>query len=275
MSTQLKASFNKELLAFLRTYKLFIMTAVIIGWSVFSPLMLVGLGFLVNSMGDIYDELGVDMSSMTEQLTSTASTGVSSQVSDISSIGIIVFILVISSFAGGEQKKRSIIIPHSSGLNSFSYLFPKFIIYPITIFILSLLGTIAAGVLSGLIFDYNDLVFSDVLSAGVLLGFYGMFYICLHLTLGTGTGKPWISSAICIAALMLLPSIFAIANASPAFNPFTVSQAAVSAVYGAIPSSEIAIGICVALVLIVILFFVALFTQNARKIDNSGNETLI
>jgi len=35
------------------------------------------------------------------------------------------------------------------------------------------------------------------------------------------------------------------------------------------------IGIFVALVLMIALYYIALFAQNARKIDNSGNDVLI
>ena len=275
MDIQTKASLHKELLAFLRTNKFLILVCVIIGWSVISPLLIVGLGFLVDSMSDIYREFGLDMTEITDELTSSASLGVASQVSDISGIGVIVFLLVINSFAGGEQKKRSIIIPQSAGLSSFSYITPKFIVYPITIFILSLIGTLAAGFVSGLVFDHNDLIFINVVNAGILLGVSNMFYVCIHLTLGTGTGKPWISSAICIGALLLLPSFFVLADANPAFNPFTINTAASAAVFGNTSSSGMLIGIVVALVLMAALYYIALFAQNARKIDNSGNEVLI
>ena len=275
MDIQTIASFHKEILAFFRTYKFLILLCVIIGWSIISPLMIVGLGFMVDSMSDIYDEFGVDVTGLTSELTASASMGVASQIQDISGIGLIVFLLVINSFAGGEQKKRSIIIPQSSGLDSFSYLIPKFLIYPISIFVLSLVGTIAAGLVSGLVSETNDLVFSNVINAGILLGVYNMFYICLHLTLGTGTGKPWISSAICISASILLPSFFVLADATPAFNPFTISTAAGSALHGNESLTDMLIGITVALVLMIALFYIALFTQKARKIDNSGNEMLI
>ena len=275
MDIQTLASFHKEILAFFRTRKFFILVGVIVGWSILSPLMIVGLGALVDSMSDIYAEFGVDMTGMTDELTSVASIGVASQVADISSIGLIVYLLVINSFAGGEQKKRSIIIPQSAGLSSFSYLAPKFIVYPLAILVLSVVGTLAASIVSGLVFDYNDLILINVINAGILLGVYNMFYVCLHLTLGTGTGKPWISSAICIGALLLLPSIFALADATPAFNPFTLRLAASSAVFGGETPGNIFVGIVVAAVLMVLLFYIALFAQNAKKVDNSGNEILL
>jgi ABC-2 type transport system permease protein len=272
---QTKACLNKEILAFLRTNKFLIMVCVIIGWSILSPLIIVGMGHLMYIMSDIYDEFGMDVTGLTGELTSLASIGVHSQLSEIATVGLIVYFLLISSFAGGEQKKRSIIIPQSSGLSSFSYILPKFIVYPLTIFVLSLLGTLAAGLVSGWAFDYNDLVLSRVFVAGLILGVNNMFFTCLHLTLGTGTGKPFVSSAICIGALLLLPNIFTIANMTPAFNPFTLVNAASSALQGGETTTDILVGIIVAFVLMALLFYIALFAQNSRKIDNSGNEILI
>ena len=275
MNNQTRATLKKEFLAFRRTFKIFILAAVIIGWSILSPLLIVGLGALVDSMSDIYAQMGLDVSELTEEITSTASIGVTSQVSDIASIGLIVYLLVIASFAGGEQRKRSIIIPQSAGLRSFSYITPKFIIYPLSIFILSIIGTLAASAVSIVAFSYNDLVLTNILKAGLLLGVYNMFYVCIHLALGTGTGKPWISSAVCIAAILLLPGIFTFANAAPAFNPFTINTAAASAVFGNVVVADIVTGIVVAFVLMLILYGIAIFVQNAKKIDNSGNEILI
>jgi ABC-2 type transport system permease protein len=275
MDFQTKACVRKEILAFLRTKKFFIMLCVIIGWSILSPLILVGMGNFFDITGDLYYDMGVDVTGLTGQLTSYASTGVTSQLSEIAGLGMIVYFLIISSFAGGEQKKRSIIIPQSSGLGSLSYILPKFIVYPLAILILSVLGTIAASLISGWAFEVNDLVFSRVLVAGLLMGVYNMFFTCIHLTIGTGTGKPFISSAICIGTLLIVPSLFVLANMTPAFNPFTLISAATSALHGGEESLDIIVGIIVAFVLMAILFFIALFAQNARKIDNSGNEVLL
>ena len=275
MDLQVKAGLNKELLAFSRSKKLLILACVFIGLSILSPLIIAGLSALVESMSDTYEQIGMDVSGMSEELNSSAMIGVSSQISDLSFAGLLVFLLLINSYAGGEQKKRSIIIPRNSGLGSMAYILPKFIVYPLSIFILSLLGVLAASVVSSSIFENNDIVFSRLLAAGVLLGVRNMFYVCLHLALGTATGKAGMSSAVCIVAANLLPSFFTVADAAPVYNPFTMSQTAVSALYGRESIPDLFISIILALAIMAVAYFIALFVQNAKKIDNSGNEIII
>ena len=275
MDIQLKASFAKECLAFTRTKRLLILTCVIIGLSILSPLLIAGLGALMKSMSGMYDSFGVDISGLSGALSSSATLGVSSQINDVSGVGLIVFLLLINSFAGEEQKKRSIIIPQSSGLTGFNYLMPKFVVYPLAAFLLSMLGTISASAISALVFGVNDIVWPLAIAGGATLGVYNMFYVCLHLALGTSTGKAAMSSAVCIGASILLPSILSAVDAAPAYNPFTLNLTAASLVYGAETVSDSISGILVALGIMACVFLIALFAQKAKKIDNSVNYTLL
>ncbi|MCL2077075.1 MAG: hypothetical protein FWH08_01555 [Oscillospiraceae bacterium] len=268
MNTQIKASFKKEILAFTRTKRFLILACVFIGWAALSPLLIKGLDVLAEG---IYNE---QFMSEIAGITANASTGVMSAVQDLSGIGILVFLLLINSFAGGEQKKRSIMIPQSSGLSAFSYLFPKFIIYPLAIFIFSVAGTLVAGAVSAYIFENNDIVISNLIISGALLGVYLMLYVCLHLSLGTATGKAGMSSAVCIAASMLLPNFFALVDAQM-YNPFTLHIRALEIASGEAMSVDVILTVVVTKVIMVLVFFVALFAHNAKRIDNSGNEILV
>ena len=275
MDIQFKASLFKELAAFIRTKKFIILLCVFIGIAVFYPLMIRGLSMLMYAMSDIYEEMGMDITVMTAELTSTASIGLTSAVSGLSSIGLLVFLLLINSFAGGEQKHRSIIIPQSSGLQVFNYLLPKFLIYPFAIFAFTLAAVFSASAASVLAFDYNDMIMENIAIAALLLGLYNMFYVCLHLTLGTSTGKAGMSAAICIVASFLLPEIFMIVDAVPAFNPLTMGVTALMIASGAEIRPETITGVIITVLLMAAVFFVALFAQNAKKIDNKGNEIII
>jgi hypothetical protein len=275
MDMQTKAGIKKELLAFFRTKKFFILALIVIGWSILSPLIMYGMSGFMGLMGDVYTDLGMDISGLTDEFNSYATYGVTSQITDTASTSLLVFLLLIASFSGGEQKKRSIIIPKSVGLTNYSYLLPKFIIYPLTAFIFAFIGTFAAGFISINIFRTNDIYFPYLLTSGLLLGIYCMFYACLYITIGTATGKPWIGNTVCILSLLLLPSIFAVVNASHAYNPFTLSSASISALYGLEATGDIIIGIIITFALMAALFYISLFAQNAKKIDNSGNEILI
>ena len=273
---QIKASIKKELLAFLRSGKLLILTLVFIGWSILSPLILWGMGRLMNAFSPVYDEIGMDVTGVASMFGSSASIGVSSAISELSGVCLIVFLLLINSYAGGEQKKRSIMIPRSAGLRSLSYIFPKFVVYPPTAFVLAIAGAFASWGISSLVFEINDVTAQGVLIGGLLAGVCLMFYICAHLTLGTATGQAGMSSAVCIAASMLLPSIFAMTGDDYMYNPFTLNIVASSSVQpgalSAFDATDVIMSVVIAIGIMTILHFIALFAQNARKVDNSGNE---
>ncbi|MDR2571320.1 MAG: hypothetical protein LBD23_13675 [Oscillospiraceae bacterium] len=276
MDNQLSASFKRELLAYFRTKRFMIIALVIVGLSVFSPLLITGLGSLMDSMSDFYNELGMDVSGMTQVLSSASSTGVVASASEITGTGLIVLLLLLNRAAGGEQKKRAVIIPKSAGLRSLSYILPKFIIYPLSAFVLAIIAMFASWAVSTLLYDFNDVSFSGVLLSGILSGVCLMLYICFHLTLGTATGKAGMSAAVCIAASIILPNIFTLTDSDYLYNPFALELLASSAIFDhnlslrSLP--DIVITIVFALALMVISYFVALFAQNAKKIDNSGNE---
>jgi len=276
MSLQTKAGFKKEILAFFRTSKFIIIALVILGLGTLSPLLITGMSSLMDSMSDIYNEMGMDVSDMTSVLTSSTSIGVSSTVSDITGVGLMVFLLLIMKAAGGEQKKRSVIIPQSAGLRSFGYIFPKFIIYPLSAFILAIIAMFVSWGISCLVFDYNDITFSGVLLGGILSGVCMMFYVCFHIALGTATGQAGMSAAVCIGASLILPNIFAITTTEYMFNPFALDVLAGTIVLQPSVSGDqmrdIIITVIFSVALMTLAFLIALFAQKARKIDNSGNE---
>ena len=276
MSAQIKACYKKEYLAFFRTKRLLILILIFVGWAILGPLLIRGLGVALDTLSPIYEELGTDVSAMTEMFAGNASLGVASAVSDISSVGLISFLLLINSFAGGEQKKRSIIIPTASGLKNTAYLIPKYIIYPLTALCLAIVAAFSAWGISALVFDVNDVTARGVFLGGILAGVSLMLYICIHITIGTATGRPGTSAVICIIASMLLPTMFAAFGSELVYNPFTINIMATSVAVDNFVISfaiyEIIVTIAIALVLMAMLYFVALFAQNAKEVDNSGNE---
>jgi len=274
---QTKASFKKEYLAFFRTRTFLTVALVVIGLSILSPLLITGMGALIDSMSGLYDEyFDMDVSGMSEMLGATASIGVATTVSDITGVGLIVYLLLINKAAGGEQKKRAVIIPMSSGLRSVAYIFPKFIIYPLSAFVLAVVAMFTSWAVSALVFDVNDVAFTGILLAGILAGVSMMFYVCFHITIGTATGKAGMSATLCIIASILLPNIFALTNMEYMFNPFALNVLASTVVTRtAISNQELldfAITIVFALAIMTGAYYIAVFAQNAKKIDNTGNE---
>jgi ABC-2 type transport system permease protein len=278
---QLKANFKKEILAFTRTKMLMIIVLVFVGLAIFDPLMYRGMAMLVEVMSDSFEEMNLGVEGMIALFTEDASTGVLGFMTDITLMGMIIFLLLINGFAGGEQKKRSIIIPRSSGLRSLGYILPKFIIYPIAAFVVSLLGVLVAGALSAVIFINNDLEVGRLFTAGALMGVSLAMYTCFHLALGTATGKAGMSAAVCIGASILVPTFFELLSTGfdgdlIAYNPFAFTNMALGALFGqAPPADEILITVAIAVGIMIAVYFLALFVQNARKIDNTGNEMIL
>jgi ABC-2 type transport system permease protein len=267
---QITASFKKEILAFTRTKKFLILFFVFLGAALLYPLLIKAMNSMMEA---IPSEIDIGM---TAEFAETVGNGTMMAVSSVVGVGLIVFLLVINSFAGGEQKRRSIIIPSSSGLRSASYILPKFIIYPLAVFLMTVVSGMAAWALSLALFDVHDAAADAAFLSSALAGVHLMLYVCMHLTIGTATGRAGMSSAICIGVSMLLPAIFMGAGVGTVYNPFgldTMSLAAVSSAAG--DAGEVMMTVVIALGIMVILYLIALFAQNARKIDNSGNEIVI
>jgi len=276
MNIQVKASFRKEFLAFFRTGKYIIAGGAIIGLAILSPLMITGLGSLMDSMSDIYNDMGMDVSVMTGMLGNSSSLGVASSVSDITGVGLMILLLLINSAAGGELKRRAVIIPRSAGLRSFGYIFPKFIVYPLCAFVFAIVGMIASWAVSLLVYEVNDVSFVNVMLAGVIAGVCMMLYVCFHITIGTATGKAGMSAAICIVSSFLLSNMFALFSIDYMFNPFALSVLAGtfindSAITGT-QLADVVYTILFTLALMVFAYFIALFAQNAKKVDNTGDD---
>ena len=276
MTIQTKASYKKEMLAFSRTSRLPILAIIVVGWAMLGPLLIVGLGIMIDTLAPVYEELGMDVTEMADMLAANASTGVISGISDLTTVGLIAFLIILNPFAGGEQKSRSTMLPKTSGLENASYLLPKYIIYPATALILALIAGFASWGVSVLTFEINDVEVSRVALAGLLAGVNLMFFVCIHLTLGTASGKAGMSSAICIIASLLLPSLFEALGSEFVYNPFTLNRMATTLIpispFSAFSTGEIITTTGIALALMVLLYFLALFVQNSKKIDNSGNE---
>jgi len=273
---QTRAGFKREILSYFRTSKIIVVSLVIIGLAAFSPLMITGLGVMMDAMSDIYEEFGTDISGMTEMLGTSASFGVASALENINGAALIVVLLLLNRAAGGELKKRAMIIPKSAGLRSFAYIFPKFIIYPVSIFIFAVIAAIVSWVLSAFLFEENDVAFSGVVIAGVLSGVSLMLYTCFHLTLGTATGRAGMSASVCIAASIFLPLIFSVVSTDYMYNPFALGLLAMMAISSDAISTvsllDIVVTVIFALAIMGVTFYISLFAQNAKKIDNSGNE---
>jgi hypothetical protein len=272
---QTSACFKKEIMAFFRTKKFLVLFCVFVGVAVLIPLMFGATASFMESAGEL-DMIGA----MLGALTMRASDGLIILLGNLFLVGLILYLLLINSFAGGEQKKRAIIIPRSAGLRAASYITPKFIVYPLSAFVLTMFAVLLGAAVSSSVFKVNDLVTSQVLAAGALLGVNLMMYTCFHLCIGTATGQAGASAAICIGFAVLVPDIFELISRSIdgdliAYNPFALATMSMEAVAHEPNTGEMAVTVIFSFALMFISYLLAVFAQNAKRIDNKGNEMVI
>ena len=230
----------------------------------------------INEIKDITNSMST-MTSMFDSM--NAPTILYSTIADISGLGMLITLLVIKSACGGEQKKRSIIIPRCAGLTPKMYILPKFILYPLMVFVLSVIAVFIAGGMSQLLFE-GSILFENMLIAGVTLGVYLAFVMTVMITLGISTEKPGISVIIVLVAINIIPSLLS-AYRVDRFNPFalpTLVSEAVMSENGAFASMDMLnfwVSVGTTLVISVVLYFVTLLALNSREVRNEGNEPVL
>ena len=296
----LKTGLKKEMMYLGRTGKLVGIIVAMLVFAIMDGIMLKVTGAMMSSMsttmqqqiGELPDEVAESekanelneitnsMSSMTSLFDNmSASTVLYSTIADISGLGILITLLVIKSACGGEQKKRSIIIPRCAGLTPKMYILPKFILYPAIIFILSVISVLIASVMSQLLFE-GSILFENVLVAGVTLGIYLAFVMTVMLTLGICTEKPGISVIIVLVAINIVPSLLSSYRVDR-FNPFALPalvSGAVTAEGSAFASLDMLnfwVSVGTTIVISVVLYFVTLLALNAKEVRNEGNEPVL
>ena len=306
----LKNGLKKEFMLFSRTGKLIGVILVILIFSVMDPILFKGMGAVVGTMANsIPQESGAqlteymqtvqDMASMFDSFSASYLVGTS--IAEVTGMGTIILMFILMSAAGGEQKKRSVIIPQCAGLTPAGYIAPKFLIYPFTSLILSVLGVYLSSGVSSLLFG-GTLDMGKITLAAFCLGIYMAFISVLQFSIGICTGKPGVSVILVIIATSLIPMILSSLRADR-FNPFALTgiatNAAISAggetagttaagsfasigamMEGLSASAEIdvfntVVSIGVTIVISFILYFMTLFVLTARQVKNEGNEPVL
>ena len=110
-----------------------------------------------------------------------------SAISGITGNAILVLLLCMMGTAGGEQKKRSIILPKCSGLKTTDYVTAKFIVYPVFTFISTAVISILSYFLCKLLFG-ESLEISVVVRYVVSASLYGILSSS-NAFVGISTGR--------------------------------------------------------------------------------------
>lgn len=288
----MKFAFKKEFMYFSRTFRMFGVIFAILIISLFDPLMYKGMMVFMDIMGEQLEQSGftvtadagtlasadVDASNpfagLTELYESLRAPEVATAaVADFTSTSSLIIFLVLMQPSGGEQKKRSTIIPLCAGLTPIRYIVPKFVIYPLTAFLSSLIALPLCAGVSVFLFG-GEISFANSLAAGAVVGLYLAFLIVIELTLGICTARPGLAAIFTILGSQLLPTVLSLFGINR-FNPFVLPELAGGFLSGKVGTLNLWVSVGVAVVVGVILFFTTLLTQTARKIDNSGNEPVL
>lgn len=281
----IKTGIKKEFMLFSRGFRLIGVIITIIGISLMYPLMYKSMEMMAGQIADMGQQIGgeaqdqvtgaVDsingmMSSLEAMYGgSMAAVGFKTGVSSITSTGFLIISLLLMATAGGEQKKRSVIIPNCAGLTPAGYVLPKFIVYPLVIGVLSFLGGIITGCISNLMYN-NELSINDIMFSSLCAAIYMLFMIALYFLVGLSTGRPGISVIIVYGGSTIIPILLQSLDIDR-YNPFSLQTLLMSS-YEDADMNNFVLSIVVTVILAVICCLLALMITTLRRVDNTAGE---
>lgn len=281
----IKVGIKKEFMLFSRGFRLIGVIITIIGISLMYPLMYKSMEMMAGQIADMGQQIGgetqdqvtgaVDsingmMSSLEAMYGgSMAAVGFKTGVSSITSTGFLIISLLLMATAGGEQKKRSVIIPNCAGLTPAGYVLPKFIVYPVMIGLFTFLGGMATGGISNLIYN-NELNINDIIFSSLCAAIYMLFMTALYFLIGLSTGRPGISVIIVYGGSTIIPILLQSLDIDR-YNPFTLQSLLMSS-YNDADMNNFILSTVVAFILSVICCLLALMIMTLRRVDNTVGE---
>lgn len=216
-------------------------------------------GFTMDMFGDMFTD---------EEM--MAKLGVISSIGDLTNTLLLIFMLVTMYSAGGELKKRSMIIPQNAGLTPKLYILPKFLVFPLTAAVLAFVGVWISFGVTSLMFAETVATAGQLALVALLAAVFNAFMITLYFTLGICTKKAGLSVVIMYGGNVILTTLFQALGATK-FHPFTlISQCQNLITSGEADTANIWGSIGVTVLLMLLCYFVTLFVVSAKKIDNRG-----
>ncbi|MGN1339449.1 MAG: hypothetical protein ACI4WS_04080 [Oscillospiraceae bacterium] len=270
---QVKAGLKKEWLQFTRTFRLGGILLGILSFAIADPLMYAGLNYLMYSF-QVSDPMTSNADIMGEitGIFNSASLVFSGTMAEFCSTSLLIVMLVLMSPCGGEQKKRATIIPATAGLETSSYLIPKYVIYPGTVFAASFLAGCISGGLCNLLFSADRVEPGMMLLAALMCGVYMTFYIVVYMSIGLCTSRPGVVTVIMYIGFSLVQIILTSLDLTK-FHPLTLRSLVTGEMFSegfvlADNAASIAVGIVLSVVIGVMMFVLTLTVQKGTKISN-------
>ena len=298
----LKTGIKKELMFFTRSFKMggIIIAAIVL--AIASPLLMKFSAVMIGGIDSVEDygdsEISLsyaldfsegtnvnekntaslypdDLMSMFEE-ENLASLGVISAYNDLTATLMLIFMIVTMYTAGGELKKRSMIIPQNAGLSTRLYVLPKFLVYPLAAAVFAFLGILASGLVTMLVFgDAFRVSIEQILLVALMAAVYDAFISTLYFTLGLCTTRAGVATIILYGGSAILSTLFASFGADK-FHPFAFSSEVQNIILteeGA-DMTNIFGSIGVSLLLMLLCYFITVFVISAKRVDNMGREEI-
>lgn len=282
---QIKYGFKKEWLQYSRTFRFGGIIIAILSFALADPFMYTVLNVLINYASDpsmlsgvaaFGADGGVEVITEATAIINDAGMVFSMTMADMCATSMLIIMLILMSPAGGEQKKRATIIPSCCGLNYFSYLVPKFVLYPLTVFAVTFISSLCAGGLCNMLFEYNHIGLSMMVLAAFLCGIYTAFITAVYLSISLCTSRPGITTVLMYIGTTLVELILTSLDLTK-FHPFTLRALVTSEMFmdGFDLSENIAsiiVGVVLSLLVGVLMFFLSYAVLNAKKINNQEDK---
>lgn len=284
--------FKKEFMFYMRGWRLTILIIVMLLLSVSSPLMFGMTSGMMTAMKDALpdNEQYVQMADMFSSF--SAPDMIMYIVEYVAGLGSIVILFLFKGAAGGEQKLRSVIIPQCSGLTPERYVLPKFIVYPLSIFVISAAAVYAGAGVSVIVFP-SEIDGGMLALAAVCTGIYLMFSTSMQLCIGICTGSSSIAIISVILLNSILPSILGFFRVDR-FNPFALQTIALNAARATgesgnallaaasdvssssdISTLNVIVSISTAVIFSVILCILTVVVLHSKEVRNEGDEPVL
>lgn len=219
---QLKAGVKKEWLEVCRTHRLTALLLTFVGFGILDPLLIRGLGYLLQLMNSIPELSGLELDpGVTMMINMNQVMGISAFVGDSVNTGLLVTLLLLMRTAGGEQKKRNCLIPITLGFDRECYIYAKFLVYPPLAMALAFVGFATAYGVSALLFTGELIPLTDALLPALALALFMAFQVSLLLGLGCATAKAGIWVAVLYGVMTILNMALGVLGRNQ-YNPYAL-----------------------------------------------------
>lgn len=272
---QIKAGFKKEWLQFTRTFRLGGIILAIASFALADPLMYWAMNLLLEGISTtqaaVADAGALDIGEVASVF-NNAGVVFSMTMAEFCSTSTLIFMLILMSPCGGEQKKRATIIPSCTGLGTFEYLIPKYVIYPVTVFAVTFVSCLMAGGICNLVFTDGTIDAGMMFLAALLCSVYLAFILVVYMSIGLCTSRPGVVTIFMYIGVSIV-LIFLNQLGLTKFHPLTLRSLVTGEMFSegfvlADEAGSMAVGIALSVVIGVMMFVLTLAVQKGTKINN-------